>query len=42
MKDFLVIEVFGRYAGFSALMPTMAGAANSCVIPEHKVDPDTI
>lgn len=32
----LVIEVFGRYAGFSAILPTMAGAANRCVIPEHK------
>ncbi len=32
----LVIEVFGRYAGFTALLPTMAGAANRCVIPEWK------
>ena len=32
----LVVEVFGRYAGFSAMLPTMAGAANRCVIPEHK------
>jgi 6-phosphofructokinase 1 len=32
----LVIEVFGRYAGFTALLPTMAGAANRCVIPEHR------
>jgi len=31
----LVMEVFGRYAGFTALLPTMAGAANRCVIPEH-------
>jgi 6-phosphofructokinase len=37
-ERFLVIEVFGRYAGFTALMPTMAGAANRCVIPEHKFD----
>ncbi len=37
-ERFLVIEVFGRYAGFSALLPTMAGAANRCVIPEHKFD----
>jgi 6-phosphofructokinase 1 len=36
----LVIEVFGRYAGFTAMLPTMAGAANRCVIPEHKFDPD--
>ncbi|MBT3210267.1 MAG: ATP-dependent 6-phosphofructokinase [Bacteroidetes bacterium] len=32
----LIIEVFGRYAGFSAILPTIAGAANRCVIPEHK------
>ncbi len=32
----LVIEVFGRYAGFTALLPTMAGAATRCVIPEYK------
>ena len=37
-ERFLVIEVFGRYAGFTALMPTMAGAANRCVIPEHNFD----
>jgi len=37
-ERFLVIEVFGRYAGFSALLPTMAGAADRCVIPEHKFD----
>jgi 6-phosphofructokinase 1 len=35
-ERFLVLEVFGRYAGFTALLPTMAGAANRCVIPEHK------
>ncbi len=35
-ERFLVIEVFGRYAGFTAMLPTMAGAANRCVIPEHK------
>lgn len=34
-ERFLVIEVFGRYAGFTALLPAMAGAANRCVIPEH-------
>lgn len=34
----LVLEVFGRYAGFTAMLPTMAGAANRCVIPEHKFD----
>jgi 6-phosphofructokinase 1 len=32
----LVVEVFGRYAGFTALVPTMAGAADRCVIPEHE------
>ncbi|NWF63285.1 MAG: ATP-dependent 6-phosphofructokinase [Chloroflexi bacterium] len=32
----LVLEVFGRYAGFTAMLPTMAGAANRCVIPEFK------
>jgi 6-phosphofructokinase len=35
-ERFMVLEVFGRYAGFSAMLPTMAGAANRCVIPEHK------
>lgn len=39
-ERFLVIEVFGRYAGFTAMLPTMAGAANRCVIPEHKFDMD--
>jgi 6-phosphofructokinase len=37
-ERFLVIEVFGRYAGYTALLPTMAGAANRCVIPEHQFD----
>jgi ATP-dependent phosphofructokinase / diphosphate-dependent phosphofructokinase len=37
-ERFLVIEVFGRYAGYTALLPTMAGAANRCVIPEHVFD----
>ena len=32
----LVLEVFGRYAGFTAMLPTMAGAANRCVIPEYE------
>ncbi len=35
-ERFLVLEVFGRYAGFTAILPTMAGAANRCVIPEYK------
>jgi len=37
-ERFLVIEVFGRYAGFTSLLPTMAGAANRCVIPEYEFD----
>jgi ATP-dependent phosphofructokinase / diphosphate-dependent phosphofructokinase len=37
-ERFLVIEVFGRYAGFTALLPTMAGAADRCVIPENPFD----
>jgi len=41
-ERFLVIEVFGRYAGFTALLPTMAGAANRCVIPEHPFDVDRL
>jgi 6-phosphofructokinase 1 len=32
----LVLEVFGRYAGFTAMLPAMAGAAHRCVIPEFK------
>jgi ATP-dependent phosphofructokinase / diphosphate-dependent phosphofructokinase len=35
-ERFMILEVFGRYAGFTAMLPTMAGAANRCVIPEHK------
>ncbi|MBN2572238.1 MAG: ATP-dependent 6-phosphofructokinase [Ignavibacteriales bacterium] len=41
-ERFLVIEVFGRYAGFTALLPTMAGAANRCVIPEYEFDIDRL
>jgi 6-phosphofructokinase 1 len=37
-ERFLVIEVFGRYAGFTALLPTMAGAADRCLIPEYPAD----
>ncbi len=37
-ERFLVLEVFGRYAGFTAMLPTMAGAANRCVIPEYMFD----
>ncbi len=41
-ERFMVIEVFGRYAGFTALLPTMAGAADRCVIPEHPFDVDRL
>lgn len=34
----MILEVFGRYAGFTAMLPTMAGAANRCVIPEYEFD----
>jgi 6-phosphofructokinase len=37
-ERFLVLEVFGRYAGFTALLPTMAGAADRCLIPEYVFD----
>ena len=35
-ERFLVLEVFGRYAGYTAMLPTMAGSADRCVIPEYK------
>ena len=38
----LVLEVFGRYAGFTAMLPTLAGAANRCVIPEYEFDIDQL
>jgi 6-phosphofructokinase 1 len=38
----MVLEVFGRYAGFTAMLPTMAGAANRCVIPEWKFNIDQL
>jgi 6-phosphofructokinase len=38
----MVLEVFGRYAGFTAMLPTMAGAANRCVIPEYKFNIDRL
>lgn len=41
-ERFLVMEVFGRYAGFTAMLPTMAGAANRCVIPEYKFNIDRL
>lgn len=41
-ERFLVMEVFGRYAGFTAMLPTMAGAAHRCVIPEYKFNMDLL
>jgi len=41
-ERFLVLEVFGRYAGFTAMLPTMAGAANRCVIPEYKFEMENL
>lgn len=41
-ERFLVLEVFGRYAGYTAMLPTMAGAANRCVIPEHRFNIDQL
>ncbi|GAC1660969.1 MAG: 6-phosphofructokinase [Candidatus Acidiferrum sp.] len=41
-ERFIVLEVFGRYAGFSALLPAMAGASDRCVIPEHKFNIDKL
>ena len=38
----LVLEVFGRYAGFTAMLPTLAGAANRCVIPEYEFDIESL
>jgi 6-phosphofructokinase 1 len=34
----MVLEVFGRYAGFTAMLPTLAGAAHRCLIPESPFD----
>jgi 6-phosphofructokinase 1 len=41
-ERFLVLEVFGRYAGYTALLPTMAGAANRCLIPEYPFDAERL
>ncbi len=38
----MIVEVFGRYAGFTAMLPTMAGAANRCVIPEYEFEIDDL
>lgn len=37
-ERFLVAEVFGRYAGFTALIPAMTGVVDRCIIPEHEFD----
>jgi 6-phosphofructokinase 1 len=41
-ERFLVLEVFGRYAGFTAMLPTLAGAAHRCLIPEVPFDIDRL
>ena len=41
-ERFLVLEVFGRYAGFTAMLPTLAGAAHRCLIPEHPFEIDRL
>ncbi|HVO59249.1 MAG TPA: 6-phosphofructokinase [Dongiaceae bacterium] len=41
-ERFLILEVFGRYAGYTAMLPTLAGAADRCVIPEYKFDIDVL
>jgi 6-phosphofructokinase len=41
-ERFLVLEVFGRYAGFTAMLPTMAGSANRCLIPEYKCNAEQL
>ena len=41
-ERFMVVEVFGRYAGFTAMLPAMAGAADRCVIPEYKFNIDRL
>ena len=38
----MILEVFGRYAGFSAMVPTLAGAAHRCVIPEYQFNLDLL
>ena len=41
-ERFMILEVFGRYAGYTAMLPTLAGAADRCVIPEHKFNIDQL
>lgn len=38
----MVVEVFGRYAGYTALLPTLAGAAHRCLIPESPARIDKV
>ncbi len=38
----LVMEVLGRNAGFTAMLPTMAGAASRCLIPEYPFEIEKI
>ncbi|MCK5073400.1 MAG: 6-phosphofructokinase [Bacteriovoracaceae bacterium] len=40
--NFLIVEVFGRYAGFSSIIPCITGAADRCLIPEHPFDVEEI
>ena len=41
-ERFLIVEAFGRYAGFTALLPAMGGAADRCMIPEYDTDPELL
>src|SRR5215212_4071713 len=41
-ERFLIVEVFGRYAGFTSLEPTAAGAADRNLIPEHPVSMERV
>ncbi|MDA0321473.1 MAG: ATP-dependent 6-phosphofructokinase [Verrucomicrobia bacterium] len=41
-ERFLVVEAFGRYAGFTALLPAMGGASDRCMIPEYDTDPELL
>lgn len=41
-ERFMVIEVFGKNSGFTAMLPTLAGFSNRCVIPEYTFDMDQL
>jgi ATP-dependent phosphofructokinase / diphosphate-dependent phosphofructokinase len=41
-ERFLIVEVFGRYAGFTSLEPTAVGAADRNLIPEHPVSMERV